>query len=70
MILFYYFVLKPLKLLPITQEQNEKYDDADLHPRFSFFEVRMHTRLLFLFCKLHYDVLMDFQNDRQCVLRL
>lgn len=38
-IMFYYVFLKPLKLLPSDEKMNEKYDDADLHPRFSFFSV-------------------------------
>eukprot|EP01032_Pedospumella_encystans_P019356 gene19356-22006_t len=36
-IVFYYICLKPFKLLPSDEKMNEKYDDADLHPRFSCF---------------------------------
>lgn len=38
-IVFYYIVLKPLNLMPSDEKINEKYDDADLHPRFSIFRV-------------------------------
>lgn len=40
-IVLYYILLKPFKLLPSDPKMNEKYDDADLHPRFSFFSVRI-----------------------------
>jgi hypothetical protein len=33
-IVFYYLVLKPLNLLPVDPKVTEKYDDADLIPRF------------------------------------
>ena len=48
-IMFYYIFLKPLKLLPSDEKMNEKYDDADLHPRFSFFSV---SGTLCLVCSL------------------
>jgi hypothetical protein len=38
-IVFYYLVLKPLNLLPVDPKLTEKYDDADLIPRFKFFSV-------------------------------
>ena len=39
-ILLYYLVLKPLKLLPVDKALTEKYEDADLRSRFSYFDVR------------------------------
>jgi hypothetical protein len=36
-ILVYYLILKPLNVLPVDPKLTEKYDDADLIPRFKFF---------------------------------
>jgi len=38
--LLYYVVLKPLQLLPVSEEVSRKYREAGLHCRFSYFSVR------------------------------
>jgi hypothetical protein len=35
----YYLVLKPFRLLPVDLAMTKKYNEAELHPRFSYFEV-------------------------------
>jgi len=37
--LLYYVVLKPLRLLPVSEEVKRKYREAGLHCRFSYFSV-------------------------------
>lgn len=53
MLLLYYFILKPFKLLPIDEIVKLKYDEADLHPRFSYFEVQASFFKLLLGCFMH-----------------
>jgi hypothetical protein len=48
-ILIYYLILKPLNVLPVDPKLTEKYDDADLIPRFKFFAVNIvHSALAVL----------------------
>mmetsp|Transcript_13638 Transcript_13638/g.22756 ORF Transcript_13638/g.22756 Transcript_13638/m.22756 type:complete len:232 (+) Transcript_13638:494-1189(+) len=55
----YYLFLKPFKLLPMDVAMTKKYAEADLHPRFSYFENWREYEHAHMLCWLGKDLAWD-----------
>jgi len=63
--LLYYVVLKPLRLLPVSEEVKKKYREAGLHCRFSYFSVTNDSCLGFDYCSNTYTILLNWKDWRE-----